>query len=71
MFATHRHDLRFRPFALLHCPKVQVLVWILLIHAPDFGGAYTPETTPTIATTATNGRTSPLGSVYFNGLFPA
>jgi hypothetical protein len=25
-FARHRYDLRFRPFALSHCSKVQVVV---------------------------------------------
>jgi hypothetical protein len=40
MLAQHRYDLRFRPFTLLHCSKVQVGCGFLLSHAPDLGGAY-------------------------------
>ncbi|MBZ0207347.1 MAG: hypothetical protein K8H89_13555, partial [Flavobacteriales bacterium] len=40
MLAQHRHDLRFRPFALSHCPKVQVDFAVLLSRTPDLGGAY-------------------------------
>jgi hypothetical protein len=41
MLAQHRYDLRFRPFALLHCPKVQMCCGFVLSHAPDLGEAYT------------------------------
>lgn len=40
MLTQHRYDFRFRPFALSHCPKVQVVGGFLLSHAPDLGGAY-------------------------------
>src|SRR5690606_27527409 len=47
MLAQHRHDLRFRPFALSHCPKVQVDFAVLLSRTPDLGGAYRIASIPT------------------------
>lgn len=40
MLAQYTDDLSLCVFARSYWSKVQVLVWVLLSHAPEIGGAY-------------------------------